>query len=98
MGDQEHLSVSRLSEPGAHLADVIPWTPLGELYVLADVAFVGGALLVAGLHSVLLELAAFGGPYEAWSGNMAAAMPACSSTTTPALRRRCRPCNDAGHC
>ena len=34
---------------------------LGELYALADVAFVGGGFHAAGLHSVL-EPAAFGAP------------------------------------
>jgi len=34
---------------------------LGDLYALADVAFVGGAFHAAGLHSVL-EPAAFGSP------------------------------------
>jgi 3-deoxy-D-manno-octulosonic-acid transferase len=60
----EHLTVCRLSEPGAHSADVIlvdTVGQLGELYALADVAFVGGGFHAAGLHSVL-EPAAFGVP------------------------------------
>jgi 3-deoxy-D-manno-octulosonic-acid transferase len=53
---------SALSE-GAH-ADVIVVDQtgvLGELYALADVAFVGGGFHSAGLHSVI-EPAAFGAP------------------------------------
>jgi 3-deoxy-D-manno-octulosonic-acid transferase len=59
-----NLSVARLSDPAAGAADVVIVDRvgvLGELYALADVAFVGGAFHAAGLHSVL-EPAAFGAP------------------------------------
>lgn len=58
------LAVARLDEPSAGSADVIVIDRtgvLGELYSLADVAFVGGGFHSAGLHSVL-EPAAFGTP------------------------------------
>ena len=57
----------RVARPGAPLqsdADVIVVDRvgvLGDLYALADVAFVGGGFHAAGLHSVL-EPAAFGAP------------------------------------
>ena len=60
----ESLRIARLSAPDAPLADVILVDRvgvLGDLYALADVAFVGGAFHAAGLHSVL-EPAAFGAP------------------------------------
>jgi len=60
----EGLRASRLSEPDASDADVIIVDRvgvLGDLYALADVAFVGGGFHAAGLHSVL-EPAAFGAP------------------------------------
>jgi 3-deoxy-D-manno-octulosonic-acid transferase len=56
--------VARLGDPAAGAADVVIVDRvgvLGELYALADVAFVGGAFHAAGLHSVL-EPAAFGAP------------------------------------
>ncbi|HEY2064536.1 MAG TPA: glycosyltransferase N-terminal domain-containing protein [Gemmatimonadaceae bacterium] len=59
-----NLSVARLGDPAAGAADVVIVDRvgvLGELYALADVAFVGGAFHAAGLHSVL-EPAAFGAP------------------------------------
>jgi 3-deoxy-D-manno-octulosonic-acid transferase len=58
------LGVVRLDEPGAGEADVVVIDRvgvLGDLYALADVAFVGGGFHAAGLHSVL-EPAAFGAP------------------------------------
>ncbi|HJU64506.1 MAG TPA: hypothetical protein VJ596_02460, partial [Gemmatimonadaceae bacterium] len=58
------LSLARLSSADAARADVILVDRvgvLGELYVLADVAFVGGGFHAAGLHSVL-EPATFGAP------------------------------------
>jgi 3-deoxy-D-manno-octulosonic-acid transferase len=61
---QESLTAARLDDPGAATADVVIVDrvgALGELYALADVAFVGGGFHGAGLHSVL-EPAAFGAP------------------------------------
>jgi 3-deoxy-D-manno-octulosonic-acid transferase len=58
------LRVARLDAPGAPDADVIVVDRvgvLGDLYALADAAYVGGAFHAAGLHSVL-EPAAFGAP------------------------------------
>jgi 3-deoxy-D-manno-octulosonic-acid transferase len=58
------LRVARLGATGAAEADVIVVDRvgvLGDLYALADVAYVGGAFHAAGLHSVL-EPAAFGAP------------------------------------
>lgn len=55
---------ARLDTPAAATADVILVDRvgvLGELYALADVAFVGGAFHGAGIHSVL-EPAAYGVP------------------------------------
>jgi 3-deoxy-D-manno-octulosonic-acid transferase len=60
----EGLRAARLVEPAAADADVIIVDRvgvLGDLYALADVAFVGGGFHAAGLHSVL-EPAAFGAP------------------------------------
>ena len=65
---------------------------LGDLYALADVAFVGGGFHAAGLHSVL-EPAAFGapvlfGPRHANSrdaGLLLAAGAAASASDAPAL-------------
>jgi 3-deoxy-D-manno-octulosonic-acid transferase len=59
-----HLSTARLDEPAQSTADVVVVDRvgvLGELYALADVAYVGGGFHAAGLHSVL-EPAAFGAP------------------------------------
>jgi 3-deoxy-D-manno-octulosonic-acid transferase len=56
------LRVARLGTPAAADADVIVVDRvgvLGDLYALADIAYVGGAFHAAGLHSVL-EPAAFG--------------------------------------
>jgi len=61
---QESLTCARLGASGAADADVVIVDRvgvLGDLYALADVAFVGGAFHAAGLHSVL-EPAAFGTP------------------------------------
>jgi 3-deoxy-D-manno-octulosonic-acid transferase len=58
------LRVARLGSAGARSADVILVDRvgvLGDLYALADVAFVGGGFHAAGLHSVL-EPAAYGAP------------------------------------
>ena len=60
----EGLRAARLAEPGAVDAEIIVVDRvgvLGDLYALADVAFVGGGFHAAGLHSVL-EPAAFGVP------------------------------------
>ena len=58
------LSHARLDSGGAGMADVVIVDRvgvLGDLYALADVAFVGGGFHAAGLHSVI-EPAAFGAP------------------------------------
>lgn len=58
------LRDARLGSAGAADADVVIVDRvgvLGDLYALADVAYVGGAFHAAGLHSVL-EPAAFGAP------------------------------------
>ncbi len=58
------LSFVRVTEPAASSADVIivdRYGMLGDLYELADAAYVGGGFRDAGLHS-LLEPAAFGAP------------------------------------
>jgi 3-deoxy-D-manno-octulosonic-acid transferase len=59
-----NLRLARLDADDADSADVVLVDRvgvLGDLYALADVAFVGGAFHAAGLHSVL-EPAAFGVP------------------------------------
>ena len=58
------LRLSRTSDANAATGDVVlvdQYGVLGDLYALADVAFVGGGFHDAGLHSVL-EPAAFGAP------------------------------------
>ena len=58
------LNLARINEATAARADVIlidRYGILGDLYALADVAYVGGGFQSAGLHSVL-EPAAFGAP------------------------------------
>jgi 3-deoxy-D-manno-octulosonic-acid transferase len=58
------LPLARLDSADASSADVIlvdRYGVLGDLYALADVAYVGGGFHAAGLHSVL-EPAAFGAP------------------------------------
>jgi 3-deoxy-D-manno-octulosonic-acid transferase len=58
------LELARLDADDASNADVIlvdRYGILGDLYALADVAYVGGGFQSAGLHSVL-EPAAFGAP------------------------------------
>jgi 3-deoxy-D-manno-octulosonic-acid transferase len=55
---------ARLGTSGAAVADVVLVDrvgTLGDLYTLADVAYIGGGFHAAGLHSVL-EPAAFGAP------------------------------------
>ncbi|MEO7712952.1 MAG: hypothetical protein ABIV10_08545, partial [Gemmatimonadaceae bacterium] len=62
--DGAGLRAARLDSAGAADADVVIVDRvgvLGDLYALADIAFVGGAFHAAGLHSVL-EPAAFGAP------------------------------------
>ncbi|MDB4882352.1 MAG: Three-deoxy-D-manno-octulosonic-acid transferase protein [Gemmatimonadetes bacterium] len=59
-----HLRCALLGDESAGAADVIVVERLGvlgDLYALADVAYVGGGFHAAGLHSVL-EPAAFGAP------------------------------------
>ena len=61
---QERIPLARLGTPEASTADVVLVDRvgvLGDLYALADLAYVGGAFHSAGLHSVL-EPAAFGVP------------------------------------
>jgi 3-deoxy-D-manno-octulosonic-acid transferase len=62
--ERSGLRSARLGEPEARDADVVVVNRvgvLGDLYALADVAYVGGGFHAAGLHSVL-EPAAFGAP------------------------------------
>lgn len=62
--EETGLRLARLGTAGASSADVVivdRTGVLGDLYALADVAFVGGGFHSAGLHSVL-EPAAFGAP------------------------------------
>ncbi|MFL5482327.1 MAG: 3-deoxy-D-manno-octulosonic acid transferase [Gemmatimonadaceae bacterium] len=61
---KHNLRLARIDSADAPAADVLLVDRvgiLGDLYALADVAFVGGAFHAAGLHSVL-EPAAFGAP------------------------------------
>ncbi len=58
------LTLSRTSDPVARTTDVVlvdQYGILGDLYSVADVAYVGGGFKEAGLHS-LVEPAAFGVP------------------------------------
>jgi len=58
------LASARLEGMSASTADVVVvdrYGVLGDLYALADIAYVGGGFRSAGLHS-LLEPAAFGAP------------------------------------
>src|SRR5439155_19767651 len=60
---QNALTLARVDEASG-IADIVlvdRFGVLGELYALADAAFVGGGFHAAGLHSVL-EPAAFGAP------------------------------------
>lgn len=60
----QRLTLARLDAGEAQNADVIlvdRYGVLGDLYAVADVAFVGGGFHSAGLHSIL-EPAAFGAP------------------------------------
>jgi 3-deoxy-D-manno-octulosonic-acid transferase len=62
--EERGLRLARLGSPDAAHAEVVLVDRvgvLGELYALADVAYVGGGFHAAGLHSVL-EPAAFGAP------------------------------------
>ena len=57
-------ALAGIDAPDAESADVIlvdRYGVLGDLYAVADVAFVGGGFHSAGLHSIL-EPAAFGAP------------------------------------
>ncbi len=61
---QHAITLARLGDPAAATAEVVLVDRvgvLGDLYAIADVAFVGGGFHDAGLHSVL-EPAAFGVP------------------------------------
>src|SRR5689334_18199700 len=61
---RHNLRLARIDSPDSPSADVLLVDRvgiLGDLYALAEVAFVGGAFHAAGLHSVL-EPAAFGAP------------------------------------
>ena len=63
-GKRAKLNVARLDDANQQTADVIVIDRigvLGEIYSVADIAFVGGGFHSAGLHSVL-EPAAFGTP------------------------------------
>jgi hypothetical protein len=58
------LTFARVGDRAASSADVIVvdrYGVLGDLYALADIAYVGGGFRGAGLHS-LLETTAFGAP------------------------------------
>jgi len=61
---ENNLTSERLATDAAARADVVivdRYGVLGDLYALADIAYVGGGFRDAGLHS-LLEPAAFGAP------------------------------------
>jgi 3-deoxy-D-manno-octulosonic-acid transferase len=61
---ESSLSLSRTSEDSVRATDVLlvdQYGILGDLYAIADAAYVGGGFQDAGLHS-LLEPAAFGVP------------------------------------
>jgi 3-deoxy-D-manno-octulosonic-acid transferase len=61
---RRNLRVARIDAANASDADLVlvdRYGILGDLYALADVAYVGGGFHAAGLHSVL-EPAAFGAP------------------------------------
>ena len=92
------LGLARLGAPGSATAEVVLVDRvgvLGDLYALADVAFVGGGFHRAGLHSVL-EPAAYGapvlfGPHHAGSrdaGLLIAAEGAFAADDTAALSLR----------
>jgi 3-deoxy-D-manno-octulosonic-acid transferase len=62
--DSSSVSLARIDSHEASRADVLlvdRYGILGDLYALADVAYVGGGFHAAGIHSVL-EPAAFGAP------------------------------------
>ena len=93
------FAVGRLDESGpwADVVVVDRLGVLGELYALADIAFVGGGFHSAGLHSVL-EPAAFGAPvvfgprYEASrdAGLLVQRGGGASASTESELTRRLR--------
>ena len=59
-----NLSTARVGDRAASTADIVVvdrYGILGDLYALADIAYVGGGFRSAGLHS-LLEPAAYGSP------------------------------------
>ena len=56
-----HTRIDAQDAPGADVVLVDRYGILGDLYALADVAYVGGGFHAAGIHSVL-EPAAFGAP------------------------------------
>ena len=98
-GKRSGFAVARLDESGPW-ADVVVIDRvglLGELYALADIAFVGGGFHSAGLHSVL-EPAAFGAPvvfgprYEASrdAGLLVKRGGGASASTESELTRRLR--------
>lgn len=84
------IRLARLDTPAAATADVVLVDRvgvLGELYALADIAFVGGAFHGAGIHSVL-EPAAYGvpvlfGPRHANSREAAHLIAAGGATAAP---------------
>jgi 3-deoxy-D-manno-octulosonic-acid transferase len=93
--ESESVSCARLGTEAAAEADVVLVDRvgvLGDLYALADVAFIGGGFHAAGLHSVL-EPAAFGtpvvfGPRHAGSrdaGLLLAARAAATAQDTTSL-------------
>lgn len=93
--ESESVTCARLGAEAAAEADVVLVDRvgvLGDLYALADVAFIGGGFHAAGLHSVL-EPAAFGtpvvfGPRHAGSrdaGLLLAARAAATSHDTTSL-------------
>jgi 3-deoxy-D-manno-octulosonic-acid transferase len=62
--DRQRLRLARVDDPDAGDADIIlvdRYGVLGDLYALADLAYVGGGFHAAGLHSTL-EPAAYGAP------------------------------------
>jgi 3-deoxy-D-manno-octulosonic-acid transferase len=62
--DRQRLKLARVDDPDAGDADIIlvdRYGVLGDLYALADLAYVGGGFHAAGLHSTL-EPAAYGAP------------------------------------
>ena len=86
------LRYARLGAAEAAEADVVVVDRvgvLGDLYALADVAYVGGGFHAAGLHSVL-EPAAFGAPVVFGPRHANSRDAACSSPSAPRRARRMR--------